>query len=392
MDRLQRRRCTDRAFLPVDRVAMSTRSQRYIIDPPSACPAPLRTPGGRPAGQISFDIEDVARCAWSEILQTAPRATSLFALFEDLLEPGTDLVWREQGPGRGTEMRRSFSGLFGRFFARAYLQLQHDFVWFAAIDGDDFSLSPSWKVSRKPGSHTEMPDWICARPGELAIGEAKGSHQKGNATRGGKPGPIKTAEGQITGVRVQRRILTFQGPRWRSKRVKGWAVMSRWGLAAPPRNPFLYVLDPETEGDNPTPEDIEDLVQSVAHTHVTQTAIGLGLLKPGDADSVIVPPRRLVRVRDDERTRHFSGAVITPFGPLDLDLEQANAVAKLLPDPGLVRFVGLEEELFSSYLHGQILVPRQHERIGDLSLVGKDGLMVAPISQILDDGFQEGLA
>jgi hypothetical protein len=371
---------------------MSTRSQRYIIDPPSACPIHLRTPRGHPMRRMSFDIDDVARCAWSEILQTAPRATSLFALFEDLLEPGTDLVWREQGPGRGTEMRRSFSGLFGRFFARAYLQLHHDFVWFAAIDGNDFRLSPRWRVTRNPGSHTEMPDWICARPGELAIGEAKGSHQKGNATRDGKPGPIKTAEGQITGVRVQKRILTTKGSRWRSKTVKGWAVMSRWGLAAPARDPFLYVLDPNTDGDELTPKEIEGLGQAVARTHVEQTALGLGLLQLGGDCGMKTQPRRRVRVEGDKEKRSFSGAVITPFGPLNLDLEQANELSKLLPDPGLVRFVGLEEGLFSSYLGGQILLPSQHERIGNLSLIGKDGLVVAPISQIIDEGLQEGLA
>src|SRR5690242_5946375 len=106
---------------------MTIRSQRYIIDPPSACPAVLLTSRRRPMNRMSFDIDDVARCAWNEILQTAPRSSSLFTLLEELLEPGTDLVWRAQGPGRGTEMRRSFSGLFGRFFARAYLQLHHDF-------------------------------------------------------------------------------------------------------------------------------------------------------------------------------------------------------------------------------------------------------------------------
>jgi hypothetical protein len=97
-------------------------------------------------------------------------------------------------------------------------------------------------------------------------------------------------------------------------------------------------------------------------------------------------------VEGDKEKRSFSGAVITPFGPLNLDLEQANELSKLLPDPGLVRFVGLEEGLFSSYLGGQILLPSQHERIGNLSLIGKDGLVVAPISQIIDEGLQEGLA
>jgi hypothetical protein len=342
--------------------------------------------------QISFDMEDVARCAWNEIIQTAPRATSLFAFLEDLLEPGPRLVWLEQGPGRGTEMRRAFSALFGRFFARAYLQINHDFVWFAAIDGDNFRLSPNWRVSRKHHALTEMPDWICARPGELAIGEAKGSHQKGNATRGGKPGPIKTAEGQITGVRVQKRTQTARGPSWISKSVKGWAIMSRWGLASPSRDPFLYVLDPETEGEQTTPDEIDDLVQAVARTHVAQTAIGLGLLKSNGEEGEILTPRRRVRVQGDGQNRHFSGVVITPFGPLDLDLDQANELSKLLPDPRLVRFVGLDEKLFLTYLQEQPIVPRQRERIGNLSLVGNDGLLIAPVSQILDAGIQTGLA
>jgi len=191
-------------------------------------------------------------------------------------------------------MRRSFSGLFGRFFARAYLQVHHGFVWFAAIDGNNFHLSPSWRVSKKPGSRSEMPDWICARPGALAIGEAKGSHQKGNATGGGKPGPIRTAEGQITGVLVQKRQPTGRRVRWLDKSVKGWAIMSRWGLAAPARLPFLYALDPKTDGENLTSEEIDDLVQAVARTHVEQTALGLGLLNPID-DAVAPAPRRRIR-------------------------------------------------------------------------------------------------
>jgi len=294
---------------------MSTRSQRYIIKPTSACPPHLQGQRGRPLAQVSFEIEDVAQCAWSEILQTAPRAASLFAFLEDLLEPGTDLVWRGQGPGRGTEMRRSFSGLFGRFFARAYLQVHHDFVWFAAIDGDNFHLSPRWRVSRKPGSRTEMPDWICARPGELAIGEAKGSHQKSNATRGGMPGPIKTADGQIRGVRVQKLSGAGLRMRWQSKRVKGWAIMSRWGLANPSRAAFLYALDPETEGEKLAPEENDDLIQAVARTHIEQTALGLGLLK--DTEEGFEPAlRRRVRLEGDAEKRFFAGIVVTPFGPI----------------------------------------------------------------------------
>ncbi|SEJ82171.1 hypothetical protein SAMN05518849_114133 [Sphingobium sp. AP50] len=362
---------------------MSTRSQRYIIEPKSACPVHLRRSSGGPLGRVTLDIEEVARCAWNEILQTAPSGSTLFGLLEDLLEPGTDLVWRENGPGRGTEMRRSFSGLFGRFFARAYLAQHHDFVWFASIDGDNFHLSRNWRVSRKPRSKTEMPDWVCARPGELAIGEAKGSHQKGNATRGGVPGPIKTASGQITGIRVQKRQPPGSRVQWRSKRVKGWAVMSRWGLADPPRDPFLYALDPETEGDKPTPEEHDDLVQAVARVHVAQTAQGLGLLKMSD-DGLIPVARSRMRIVTDEEKRSFSGSVISPFGLLDVDLDTARTLAASLPQPGLVRFVGLDEGVFQSYLEGSPIKPRERERIGDLSVLGRDGLIVAPIEQVIN--------
>lgn len=364
---------------------MSTRSQRFVIKPASACPAHLRTPRGHPMTRVSLDIAEVARCAWNEILQTAPQSTSLFGFLEDLLEPGPNLVWSDGGPGRGTEMRRSFSGLFGRFFARAYLEQHHDFVWFTAIDGDNFHLSPSWRVSRKPGSQTEMPDWICARPGELAIGEAKGSHQKGNMTRGGMPGPIKTADGQIRGILVQKLVRLGTRTSWQSKRLKGWAVMSRWGLASPARAPFLYALDPETEGETPTPVEIDDLVQAVARTHVEQTALGLGLLKAID-EKIAVAPRRRVRVADDQEGRHFAGKIITPFGPVDLDFGRAKEIAAQLPYPDLVRFVGLDEDLLADYLQGKALIPRSRRRIGDLSLVGRDGLVIAPVQQIIDLG------
>lgn len=87
-------------------------------------------------------------------------------------------------------MRRAFSALFGRFFARAYLETYHGFTWFAAIDGDNFLCPPNFRVRRKRGAHTEMPDWLCGGPGGLvAIAEAKGSHQRGNAGGHGKPVP-----------------------------------------------------------------------------------------------------------------------------------------------------------------------------------------------------------
>ena len=372
---------------------MTIRTQRYIIDPPGACPVHLRTHCGAPGQTVPLDIDVVARCAWGEILQTAPGSTSLFGFLEDLLEPGPSLTWRAQGPGRGTEMRRAFSGLFGRFFARAYLQEHHGFVWFTAIDGDNFMLSPRWRIRRKRGATTEMPDWICARPGDLAIAEAKGSHQKGNATRGGVPGPIKTASGQITGVRVEKLTHPRVGGRrrWIPKSVKGWAVMSRWGLATPFRAPFLYALDPETEGEALSDDENDHLIQAVARTHLAQTAEGLGLIKTDldDESKIVAAPRRRVRVGDDPSGRHFLGGFVTPFGLLDLNLDQAKALAGQLPDPRLVQFVGLEESLFRALIQSERIDPLQATQIGQAARLGADGLAVAAVSEIVDEGYKD---
>lgn len=363
---------------------MTVRSQRYIISPARACPSHLRV-GGLPPHKVDLDMDDVARAAWGEILQTAPASSSIFAFLEDLLEPSSELVWRGSGPGRGTEMRRSFSGLFGRFFARAYLEVHHDFAWFVAIDGDNFPLSPHWRVKR--ATKAEMPDWICAKPGQLAIAEAKGSHQKGNATGTTRPGPIRTAEGQIRGVRVQKRTRTIRGLQWHNRSVKGWAVMSRWGVANPSRAPFLYALDPKTEGKELTEEEREDLVQAVARTYVEQTSLGLGLLKRVD-ETLLSAPRRTVRVNGDQKKRLFAGAVITPFGLLDLDVGQAKALSSVLPDPDMVRFIGIEQGLFDDYRQGRQLTPRTRERIGDRAITGVDGLVVAPLGDVSDAGTQ----
>jgi len=361
---------------------MSVRSLRYIIEPPSACPPGLLTSAGVPVDQIQMDLDDVARSAWNEILQTAPGSSSLFAFFEDLLEPGSNLIWRGSGPGRGTEMRRSFSGLFGRFFARAYLQLNHGFVWFTAIDGNNFPLSPNWRVRRKSRSKTNMPDWICVRPGELAIAEAKGTHQKGNCTRGGQPGPIKTADGQLKGVVVEKRTGGGRLTGWNEKSVKGWAVMSRWGTANPVRDPFMYVLDPKTDGEPLSADEIEELSQAVARKSVEQTALGLRLLQ-GKGAEIVPTPRHKIRIVGDDEKRDFSGSVVSPFGILDMGLDQAMELALRMPNPEAVRFVGLEDEVLTNYLEGRHLKELPRRKLNDGTVVGSDGLVVVPITNTM---------
>jgi hypothetical protein len=220
---------------------MGVHKIRYIVRPASACPADLIS-GNGPSGQREVDTDFVAACAMAEIFQTGGGSSRALALlFEELLVPGGDkLIWKGNGPGRGKEMRRAFSGLFGRFFARAYLARYHDFAWFTPIDGEPTNISKRMRVARLPGKGMELLDWVCgSASSRIAVAEAKGTSQPSNGTGAGLPGPIKTADGQLKGVVVEKLRKVAGKERWTAVRTKGCAVMSRWGVEVP--DAFFYV-------------------------------------------------------------------------------------------------------------------------------------------------------
>jgi hypothetical protein len=326
-----------------------------------------------------------------EILQTGPNAGPMSMLFDELLVPAqTNLVWKASGPGRGTEMRRAFSGLFGRFFARAYLQHYHGFTWFAPIDGSPTNFSMAVRIKRKRGRKAELPDWLCAGPGRLAIAEAKGSHQKGNATKGGRPGPIKTAAGQIDGVVVEQSRRINGVRRWVPRSVKAWAVMSRWGVENPQRDAFQYVLDPETTGESLSETERDEIVQVVARVHVGQILEGLGY---GDLGGELAPVRTQIATRsrqaagvemEGEEKRAYLGAAISPFGVLPISIAEARGLLDALPDALLrqIRFVGMDVDVVTHMRDHAEVEPRTLRRSDDGTRIGPDGLLMAPLDRI----------
>ena len=337
-------------------------------------------------------MRQVGLCAFGEILQTAPTANPFLGVFEGLLVPGEpQLIWQSNGPGRGVEMRRAFSGMFGRFFARAYLERYHDFTWFAPISGDPTYFSPRVRVTRASSARIDMPDWLCAAPGILAVAEAKGSHQKSNLSAGTLPGPIKTADAQIRGVRVQKARMTKGGGlTWVDRSVKGWAVMSRWGVETPAREPYLFALDPETAGEPLSDEEIAEVVQDIARVHVRLTLEGLGytdLLGDPNETAVVRPARArdavVLHVEGEDESR-FLGAVASPFGLLSLTVSEAQALMPSLPTDiaHQLLFVGYDLEMISRLLQNEAVSPRHVRESDDGTRVGPDGLLVAPLSRV----------
>jgi hypothetical protein len=106
----------------------------YIIRPSNARPAKIYSLAY--SDVYDFDLDQVELAALRETLQTTFGPNPFSSFIRTFLVPYSDwLKWLGEGPGIGREMRRTFSALFGRFFARAYLSDCHGFVWFAPLDG-----------------------------------------------------------------------------------------------------------------------------------------------------------------------------------------------------------------------------------------------------------------
>jgi len=371
---------------------MSVRTIRYIINPQNACPPELRDNRGRPLRLCDLDLADVALCAMGEILQTAPTANPFLGVFEELLVPAQQrLIWRGDGPGRGVEMRRAFSGMFGRFFARAYLSRYHKFTWFTAINRDPTYVSSRLRVRKRTRStRVDLPDWICGGSGTIAIAEAKGSHQSASLSQGTRPGPIKTADKQISSVRVQERKRRGGQMQWVDRSLKGVAVMSRWGIEDPPRDPYLFVLDPETHGEPLSEDEIPAFVQQIAREHVRQTLEGLGYgdLVPDPNENGLTHPSRerqeVVLHFPEEEGRRFLGVVASPFGLLPLTVNEARMVMESQPPSTPLRFlfVGFDLDIVTRLLGGQPVDTRPTRQAEDGTRIGSDGLLIAPLTRV----------
>jgi hypothetical protein len=160
--------------------------------------------------------------------------------------------------GQSREVKTSLSGLFGRFVARAYATRYLGLTHFTHVTAPPMRLSGPMRgeLRRVRGRRGDMPDWVAwgALSG-MAIVEAKGCHDRS--------GPRQTLDRAF--AQVQRaEIWGRQG----LAPFKRYAIATRWGFA-PPLNwaPMLWVQDPDEEGDDVTPEEINELRAGVVRLH-----------------------------------------------------------------------------------------------------------------------------
>ena len=233
-------------------------------------------------GQLTLSTDDIAAAAVREITQLALPSAPFGLFLDQLLVPNDPwFTWLSQ-IGQVRETRTAFSGLFGRFVARAYLERYHHYQFFDPIRSDTQVLSgtPSLTLQRKPGVAGDLPDWAIASgrgANAFAVAEAKGSHNKAGPWR-----VLDDAKRQVARVEI-----THGGQALTTKR---WAIATRWAVAGNPdlSRPWLVVHDPDDGDRKAEPEESAAIVRGVALQHYAAMLEGLQLPRSAKAVAAAV--------------------------------------------------------------------------------------------------------
>lgn len=136
------------------------------------------------AGKLhSFKLSAIGNAAARETFVTATShmAAIWTDLFHSLMAPNSQyLCWRENGPGIGRDARIAYSGLLGRYMARAYLTEHENVRVLVPLDVAKRCLRGTpYEIRKDPVSRGLEADWIGLDDSGLVIVEAKGTYNAG---------------------------------------------------------------------------------------------------------------------------------------------------------------------------------------------------------------------
>ena len=303
---------------------------------------------------------DVVECKWlnlwraalaaaDETIQGGPLVPAWLRLFEAHLSGSETTMLRWRGHlGESAEMRRAYSGLYGRYFARAVLTAELGITLFVPLHTSATPILGGVTVTRVGDG--DIPDWIAWDPGAgcHVLCEAKGRlSDRGGRFLSGKPDCIDPGKAQFGKVEVTdssgRRIMT-----------RDWIAANLWSTDRAKRRPVSLLWDPPGEGERLTPEEAEGHAQAMRRQRDAILAARLGnpervvriAIAPSDDETQSVT---VEAAEDSQRgvMEHPSGeahegdylaAVITPLGvrPIrdDDDLQAARAMGARADDMG----------------------------------------------------------
>ena len=199
-----------------------------------------------------------ALAATDETVQGGPLAPAWLRLFAAHLSCSETAMLRWRGHlNESAEMRRAFSGLYGRYFVHAVLAAELGITLFIPLQTNATPIPGGVTVSRVDDG--DIPDWIAWDPegGHHVLCEAKGRlSDRGGRFLGGKPECIDGGKAQFDRVEVTdsigRRIAT-----------RDWIAATLWSTDRVRRDPVSLLWDPPGGGEGLTEEEAEDHGQAM---------------------------------------------------------------------------------------------------------------------------------
>lgn len=317
---------------------------------------------------------------------TVPLAAAWIVLLRNMVTNDDYLRWRENGPGIGRDARIAFSGLLGRFMARAYLMKSQDVRVLVPLDTAKRYLEGTpYSIRKDPHERGLEADWIGLGGSRLVIAEAKGTFDRAISAWNGpdrRPTALETALGQA------KRTAVFKSPSANPLPAKRWAVASRWATEENDLCPVLVAWDPD---DGPLDrDDYRELARVLHRADIEGVLKGLGHREAVDALDDGAPTERLpgeIGLRVNGRSLEPGvAAVVGPVGLRPLrgreDLEYVRRIRELTPNVAVV-------SLSSRYAGASIT---DRERVADPedggNVATRAGLTVAWLSDEPDIGIE----
>ena len=211
-----------------------------------------------------------ALAAADETMQGGAMAPAWFRLFRAHLSrlESSELRWGGD-LGESAELRRAYSSLYGRYFARAVLASRLGFTDFVSLRRNVTTLPGGVTVTRI--AKGDIPDWIAwdPRSRSYVLGEAKGN-LTGNPEQYlyDEPNCIAAGKSQFARVSVTsggRRIST-----------RNWVAANLWSTDVRPRPSVSLLWDPPGPGETLSEEEVPRHAAAIRRRRTAILAVRLG--------------------------------------------------------------------------------------------------------------------
>ena len=212
-----------------------------------------------------------ALAAAEETINGGPLATAWLQLFRGHLSCSEAELLRWRGDlGESAEMRRVYSGLYGRYFARALLATELGLTDFIPLNRDITPIPDGVTVTRIDKG--DIPDWIAWNPqtGAYVLGEGKG-RLTGSEQRflNGTPSCVDAGKEQFARVEVR-------DSGGRTIATRNWVAVNLWSTDERRQRPVSLLWDPPEDGDLLTDDEVPRHADAIRRHHIATTAMRLG--------------------------------------------------------------------------------------------------------------------